>query len=217
MTYTVAELKQAIRIALDQNMVSTQLVATDDIDTLSLEEIIESKIVDAARIVLRDAPAHLLDGGTVFPAASQVITWDSQAGYGPGSVVLPSDFLRLVCFKMSDWDHPVFVPIYEDDPLYAVQRSRFGGVRGNPQKPVVAIVMRSGALKLEFYSCAADSNASVAEAAYIKMPAIASDQISICEKLKPAVVYYAAYLTALAVGEADKASALLQTANTLMQ
>jgi len=217
MTYNVADLKQAIRVVLDQNMVSTQLVSTSDIDTLSLDEIIESKIVDAARIVLRDAPAHLLDGGTVFPQASQVVTWDSQAGYGPGSVPLPADFLRLVCFKMSDWDHAVSQPIYEDNPLYKVQRSRFGGVRGNPQKPVVAIVMRSDGARLEFYSCAADSNASVAEAAYIKIPVIDSSTIAICEKLKPAVVYYAAYLTAINVGENDKATSILQTYSTLVK
>ena len=122
MNYNVAELKQDIRIVLDQNNTSAQLISTEDIDTLTLEEIIESKIVDAARIVQRDAPSHLLDGGTVFPSASQVVSWDSQAGYGPGSVPLPEDFLRLVCFKMSDWDHPVYTPIYEDDPLYKMQR-----------------------------------------------------------------------------------------------
>lgn len=217
MLYSVDDLKEAIRIVLDQNMVSTQLISANDIDTLSLEEIIESKIVDAARIVQRDAPARLLDGGTVFPSASQVITWDSQAGYGPGSVPLPSDFLRLVCFKMSDWDHPVYTPIYEDSPMYAMQRSRFGGVRGNPQKPVVAIVMRSAGARLEFYSCAADSNASIAEAAYIKMPAIVGEQIAICEKLQPAVIHYAAYLAALNVGETDRAQAILQTYNALVR
>ena len=61
MRYEVSELKREIRIALDQNMTSSQLLATGDIDTLSLEEIIESKIVDAARIVENQAPSYLLD------------------------------------------------------------------------------------------------------------------------------------------------------------
>lgn len=214
-TYSVTSLKQDIRIALDQNMVSTQLFNTSDIDTLSLDDVIGSKIVDAVRFVEATAPYYLLDAGAAFP--SETVTWDSQAGYGPGSVPLPSDFLRLVCFKMSDWDHPVFNPILETDPLYAVQRSRFGGVRGNPQKPVVAIVARSGGQVLEFYSCAADSNASVAQAQYIKMPAISSGNIDICAKLYSAAVYYAAYLTARAIGEADKAQALIDACNSLMK
>ena len=51
MLYSVSELKKDIRIVLDQNMTSEQLFESGDIDTLSLEEIIESKIVDAARLV----------------------------------------------------------------------------------------------------------------------------------------------------------------------
>lgn len=216
-TYSVSDLKQDIRVALDQNNVSTQLLESGDIDTLTLDELIESKIEDAVRIVEMSAPLSMLDGGVTFPASSQVISWDSQAGYGPGSVILPTDFMRLVCFKMSDWDHPVFVAIDEWDPLYAVQRSRFPGVRGNPQKPVCALVMRNTGLHLEFYSCAQDSNASIAMASYLPIPKISSSQISICAKLKPAVVYYAAYLVALAIGEADRAATLLDTSKTLMQ
>lgn len=221
MNFTVSSLKSAIKIALDQNNVSTQLFNTGDVDTLSLDELVESKIADAIRNVELNAPYHLLDGGTVFPASAQVITWESQQGYGPGSVLLPEDFLRLVCFKMSDWDHPVFVPILETDPLYAVQRSRFGGVRGNPQRPVCALVNRSTGLNLEFYSCASDSDASVAMASYIPVPSLVTPSTgepyySICEKLKPAVVYYAAYLVAL-ITEPDKANALLNVSNSLMQ
>lgn len=221
MNCTVSSLKSAIKIALDQNNVSTQLFATSDVDTLSLDELVESKIADAIRNVELNAPLHLLDGGVTFPDSSQVITWISQQGYGPGSVILPTDFLRLVCFKMSDWDHPVFVPISETDPLYAVQRSRFGGVRGNPQKPVCAIVTRNTGLHLEFYSCAEDADATVAMASYIPLPALTipsegDPYYSICEKLRPAVIYYAAYLVAL-ITEPDKAAGLLNISQSLMQ
>lgn len=221
MNCTVSSLKSAIKIALDQNNVSTQLFNTSDVDTLSLDELIGSKIADAIRYVETNAPYYMLDGGTVFPASSQTITWESQQGYGPGSVLLPTDFMRLVCFKMSDWDHPVFVPILETDPLYLVQRSRFGGVRGNPQRPVCALVNRSTGLNLEFYSCAQNANASVAMASYIPLPALVTPQsgdpyYAICEKLKPAVIHYAAYLVAL-ITEPDKATGLLNVSNALMQ
>lgn len=226
MNFIVSDLARDIRIALDSNNVSTQLFDISDVDTLTLEEIIRSKIADAVRLVELNAPYHLLDGGTVFPSASEVITWESQPGYGPGSVILPEDFLRLVCFKMTDWERTVYEPIDETSPLYSVQRSRFGGVRGNPQKPVVAIVNRSTGLNLEFYSCNSNPAASVAMASYIKVPAFFQEQqesgiyvekIAICEKLKPAVVYYAAYLVAQSIGEGDKAAALLNASNSLMQ
>ena len=44
MIYDVNELKREIRIALDQNKTSDQLLTSGDIDTLSMEEIIESKM-----------------------------------------------------------------------------------------------------------------------------------------------------------------------------
>ena len=216
-SYSISNLSRDVRIALDQNNISSQLITSGDIDTLTLDEIIESKIPDAVRFVDIQCPLRYLGAGTAFPNASKVITWESQAGYGPGSVVLPADFLRLICFKMSDWDHPVFVPIEETDPLYAVQRSRFGGVRGNPQKPVCAIVNRSSGLTLEFYSCAADSNAAVSMASYVPIPTVSSGAIEISDLLVPAVIYQAAGLTAQALNDMTVANAFYAQAKELMQ
>lgn len=214
MNYKVTDLKRDIRIALDQNMNSTPLFDTGDIDTLSMEQIIESKIVDAARTVMRDAPLYLLDGGVNF---GDSIGWFSQVGYGGGYMLLPDDFLRLVSFQMSDWSRAVTNPISEDDPLYARQSSRFPGIRGNTQNPVVAIVTRPSGLVLEFYSCSMGANVAIKHASYIPMPKIDDGSIDICEKLKPAVVHYAAYLVALTIGQGDAAAALLNISKDLMQ
>ena len=115
MLYQVEALKTDIRIALDQNMTSDQLFDTGDIDTLSLEDIIESKIADAARIVENGAPRHLLEGGKNF---GDSISWDSAVGYGSGRILLPDDFMRLVSFQMSDWSRPCTVAITEDARVY---------------------------------------------------------------------------------------------------
>jgi len=199
MNYSIISLKQDIRIALDKNNVSTQLFNTGDVDTLTLEQIIESKIADAARIVENTAPGYLLDTGKGF---ANSIEWESAQGYGAGRILLPSDFMRLVCFQMSDWSRPVSQAIDENDPLYAKQSSRFPGVRGNPQKPVVAIINQPGGQVLEFYSCSAGANVFVRRARYIAIPSIENGNIDLCEKLKPAIVYYAAYLVALDLNDA---------------
>ena len=183
MLYSVSELKKDIRIVLDQNMTSEQLFESGDIDTLSLEEIIESKIVDAARLVETNAPLYLIDGGKQFNGS---IDWDSAHGYGSGRILLPDDFMRLVSFMMSDWDYPVSAALTEDDPEYAMQRSRYPGIKGNPQRPIVA------------------------------MPEIKDDMIDLCVKLRRSIVYRAASLVATAIGQADLAAALLNTCNELM-
>ena len=213
MTYNVEEIKKDVRIALDQNNSSTPLIDTGDIDTLTLEEIIQSKIADAARIVLRDAPLHLLDGGVAF---GESIGWHSREGYGSGYILLPSDFLRLVSFQMSDWSYPVSVAITEDNPLYALQSSRYGGVRGNPQKPIVALSQQPIGLVLEFYSSAAGEGVYVKRATYIPIPKIEGGEITFCEKLKPSIIYHTAYLVALSIGNNDLATTMLNTSKELM-
>ena len=212
MVYAVNTLKSEIRVALDQNMTSTALSVIGDVDTLSLEDIIESKIADAARFVEANAPHELLGSGHTF---GESLEWDSAPGYGSGHIVLPDDFLRLVCFQMSDWSYAVTDAITEDSPQYAMQRSRFPGIRGCPQKPVVAITTQPIGLVLEFYSCMSGANASVKRASYIPIPSVEEGDVELCEKLKPSIVYYAAYLTALSIGNSDLAQSMLKISGEL--
>lgn len=214
MEYLVENIIKEVKVALDENVDSSALSGLGDVDTLKLDEIIESKVVDAARIIESNAPAHLLDSGKAF---GESIGWDGQPGYGAGYIHLPDDFMRLVCFQMSDWDYALTMAITEDSPLYQMQRSRFAGVRGNPQKPVVAITSQPIGLVLEFFSCYSGESAFIKKARYIPMPRIRNGKIELCEKLKRAVVYYTAYLAALSLGNGDAAAAMLATARELAE
>lgn len=214
MEYNISDIIAEAKVALDENVDSSALSGLGDVDTLKLDEIIESKVVDAARIIESNAPAHLLDSGRAF---GESIGWDGQPGYGAGYIHLPDDFMRLVCYQMSDWDYAVILAITEDSPQYQLQRSRFGGVRGNPQKPVVAITSQPIGLVLEFFSCYSGENAFIKKARYIPMPRIRNGKIELCEKLRRAVVYYTAYLAALSLGDGDAAAALLATARELAE
>lgn len=70
MFFTLDKLKKEIRIALDQNNSSALLEGVGDIDTLTVEEIITSKIVNAVRMVTIDAPSYLLDGESLLLTVS---------------------------------------------------------------------------------------------------------------------------------------------------
>jgi hypothetical protein len=214
MEYTVSDIVQEAKVALDENVSSTALSGLGDVDTLKLDEIVESKIVDAAMVIEQNAPAYMLDSGKAF---GESIGWDCQPGYGAGYIHLPDDFMRLVCFQMSDWDYALTMAITEDSPQYQMQRSRFAGVRGNPQKPVVAITSQPIGLVLEFFSCYSGENAFIKKARYIPIPRIRNHKIDLCEKLKPAIVYYTAYLAALSLGNGDAAAAMLATARELAE
>ena len=53
-TYAVSELVKEVKVLLDRNQESAGLLTPTDSDTLSQGELIQSKIVDAARIILKD-------------------------------------------------------------------------------------------------------------------------------------------------------------------
>lgn len=218
MVYNIEEIKKEVRVILDKNLSSTPLIDIGDIDSLTIDEVIESKIADAVRAVHSNAPAYMLDKGKPF---ADSIGWDAGKGTGSGYVPLPDDFLRLISFQMTDWLVPVTEAITEEDPKYAMQKSRFAGIKGNPEKPVVAIAKWPIGLVLEFFSCTGGETVAVKRARYISIPKIMKaeggiKQIEICEKLKAAALYYCAYLSAVTLG-IDTAEELKNISNKLIE
>lgn len=208
-----------VKVAIDMNSHSEPLLLEGDPDTLSLDEVIMAKLTDAVRLVEMEASPELLENGHDF------VTFDSEHDLGEtyilnkdgsGMVTLPSDFMRLVAFRMSDWHRTVFEAISDRDPQYSLQSSKWKGIRGNPEKPVVAIVRRSEGKVLEFYSCN-DPEAEVTQATYISYPKIDLDGgIDIAEECYRAAVYRAASLALASVGE-QLSTTMLEISKSLLQ
>lgn len=118
---------------------------------------------------------------------------------------------------MSDWERAVFTAISTTDPEYELQRQRIKALRGTAQKPVCVISVRPEGRALEFYSCKSES-AYVRRAQYLPYPKIDKDEgIDICERCYTGVVYAAASLVLLTLGEAEKSSALSEISKTALQ
>lgn len=211
MVYSVGKIMRDVRVALDENQAADRLIAEEDADTLSLDDIIRSKIEEAARRVETDAPVYLLEEGHDFGDA---VYWgDMESGW----VLLPDDFMRLIVFEMSDWERAVFAAISPADPEYRLQRQHVKALRGTAQRPVCAIVNRPEGKALEFYSCKSEA-AYVRRAQYLPYPRIDRDGgIDICERCYTAVVYAAASLVSLTLGEADKSAAFSEVSKTALQ
>lgn len=208
--YQLDKIAKDVRIALDRNMVSEALLSSEDVDTLSLEEIIQSKVCEAVKRVHGDAPVYLLDGGYNF--GSSIYWADKESGW----ILLPDNFMRFIVFEMSDWERPVFYPITIEDAEYKLQRSRFKGLRGTYQKPVCAISVRPEGRVLEFYSCKSQ-NATVSRAVYLPYPIIDDNGgVEICEKCYEAVVYTIASLVVTTLGENDKANIFNDLAKSVL-
>lgn len=210
MLYRLDDIKMDVRVILDENKVNTALIASDT-DTLDLNTIIEQKVLHAIRSVSEAAPSRLIDEGTAF---SSSITWESGSiGNGMGFLVLPDDFMRLVIFKMSDWRRPVVDVIQDTDPIYFLQKSKFAGIRGGIDKPVVAITTRSAGRVLEFYSSNGGSSVTLEVGKYLKLPIVDSGNVDICRRLYIPVSYYTAGLVALTFNEPERAKNLFEISN----
>lgn len=230
----VAGLVEKVKVVLDQNMDSDTLQGLRDIDTLSLDELIRSKIPDAARIIEQAAPTFLLGAGKVCELLKTVVG-ESEPKYlvattsyqhldpvsevAFGDIALPDDFLRLISLKTSQQPIPATDAISDDSPLYVRLFSRYPGIRGNWIIPVAVLTRNAdGEQVLRVYPHHATSN-RVQHFTYVPLPKITTNQnqtdvIEIPERLSDAIVYYAAYLVAATV-EQEKAKALLETAKEM--
>lgn len=207
-TYAVSELVKEVKVLLDRNQETSGLLTPTDTDTLSQSELIQSKIVDAARIILTDAPASMLDGKT-FDGLNTA--WAESNGAFVGTVYLPTDMIRLLNVKASDWNRSAEI-ITEEDDAYKIQCNRFG-VRGNPERPIAALIHNGGERFLELFT--SKSNTATVSLTYVGMPSISEGNIDLPETLKDSIVYMAGYLTCVSLGDTDTASGFLGVARKL--
>lgn len=207
--YAVSDLVKEVKVLLDRNQESAGLLAPSDSDTLSQAELIESKIVDAARIILSDAPEDMVEG----TSCTNDVTWtDDSNGYYVGKMVLPTDMLRILSVKAEDWNRPAEI-ISESDDVYKYQNCKYG-VKGNPERPIAAIVHTANGKSIELYT-SKKQDATLAFI-YVQIPSITTEQkISLPSILKDAILYMAGYLTCISLGDTDTASGFLGVARKL--
>lgn len=206
--YAVSDLVKEVKVLLDRNQESAGLLTPDDTDTLSQAELIESKIVDAARIILSDAPEDVVEG----TLCTNEVTWTDSNGYYVGKMVLPTDMLRILSVKAEDWTRSATI-ISESDDAYKYQNCKFG-IRGNPERPIAAIVHTTNGKSIELYT-SKKQNATLAFI-YVQVPSVTTEKkIVLPSTLKDSIIYMAGYLTCISLGDTDTASGFLGVARKL--
>ena len=200
--YAVSDLVKEVKVLLDRNLESSGLLTPDDTDTLSQAELIKSKIVDAASILLSDAPVDMVDG---IKLDNISVSWASKNNAYVGTVYMPADMIRLLSVRASDWNRNAEI-ITEY------------GVRGNPDRPIAAIVHTKGGRYLELYT--SKSNSVTVDFTYVAQPEIITESSGVCyinlqSNLKDAILYMAGYLTCVSMGDTDTAAGLLGVARKL--
>lgn len=212
MIFQVTDMEHDARVAMDEDIRGGVLETEGDSTTLELNAIIRSKIEEAVRITELAAPYYLLETGHNF---GDELFWNEKKD-GSGWVLLPTDFARLMVFRMSDWERAVTEAVTVDSIIYQRQSSRYKGIRGNTQKPICAIVQRPEGKALEFYS-SKDDKAKVATALYLPVKSIDEDGgIDISERCYRSVVYAVAALTLETLGETQRAERMMGISKSLL-
>lgn len=211
-TYAIKDVIRDVRIAMDDNtQTSASLVLSGDLDYNEMDELIKQKLIEAIRSQHATADIALVKG---IEALDKTVTANAD---GSGSIVLPEHFLRLVRFKMKGWERAATAPIYENDPRYTYQKNRWS--RGNKLNPVVSIANYI----LEYYSLPTATGHEVESFTYIPEPFIypsyddsdgtvveVGELIDIETLLYNNIIILTASLVYLALGDTDKASAMMQ-------
>lgn len=252
MLYVVSKIIEDIKIALDQNQTENSIIAQED-NTLALDEVIRQKILHAARHLLETSDVSVLGEGKSCPIVKMVngveqipTTWadhdiinqlniyESEEGWGELSMWLlemPSDYLRLLSLKMSDWKRAVYGTIPFESAEYSQLKSGFAGITGNPERPVVAEAKSSGisifntgspsvtAHTVSFFEIYTSATGDVESFRYCPIPkyenitvsgsTVANGGLEFPERLYRMLVYQAASLVAATYKETALAQTLM--------
>jgi hypothetical protein len=217
---TLTDFISKVRLVLDMDN-STALISAGDTDAAYLDAIIEGNAVPAAKEIVSVAPARMLVPGTGATSLTATLTLSNGVYVGSGS--LPSDFYRLLAVKMKSWERPARI-IYDDDAEYALQKSRWPGLRGNAEDPV-AVLVKDGSdcgYKLETYA-SRESTDTLEYCRYCPVPAITSvtasstKTLAVPSKLTESIVYACASLTAETFGNASLAERYMSHAYRLAE
>ena len=214
MLYSLHEIISHVRMLLNYSPESKPLIDVRDEPTLSINRIIATMLPMAAQEVLLTAPLAAID--TLRPLSGKLywkqepeenmasglqISMNAKHQLAMAFLPLPDDFLRLATIQLSDWRRPAHI-ISEESPEYDLQSSRFPGVRGNPCRPVAAIVRYSFGLVVELYSSSSTEEVTIRKALYVPQPHFNADHcIDLPKSLFPTIMQRVAEMAIEVRGE----------------
>lgn len=217
-TYSYLDIRRDVRIILDENEDNTPLLEDLEPVTLQTEQMMAEAVLQSIDEVFSQAQLYLLKD------AVKTSTVKLNELIVSKSFMMPEDFLRYVSVYCSDWPMPVYDPIDQDSDEYQMQFSPCKGVRGNTERPVVAVIpLFGGALGVQIFSTnAEDCKFSYVPKAQTKdnLFAILSNEEEfewpIPDLLYKAVCYTVAKYYLTSVGDTEKAGQFAAIASGMM-
>ena len=168
MKIKVEEIIKSVLRLMDENEDILQEKVEFGIAGTNLIDLIREEIEPVATVCILSATSSELNESEEHDAE---VEWE---GIGRGRITLPSDFLRLIRFRMSDWDRSVTRFMEYGSETYYLRFHPRAGRRGVRSSPAVAIQPEGAGACLEFIG-SSDPGAYVERFSYISRPVIAPD------------------------------------------
>lgn len=150
-----------VKTRIDEVCASGDVIVEVDVEnTKPYDSIIDELLDESALEVLLKAPFYRLN-----VTSATVTAKEEYKGSKIGTITLPTDFLRLVSFSMSDWQQPVTSFAIQGDEIAKKQANKY--LRGGVAKPVAVLSKNSSGYSATYYSTNAETH-SVTEFLYIK-------------------------------------------------
>lgn len=206
-----------VRNILDQNMDTDSMSGFGDAETLELDEVITEQICAGAQMVELAAPHEMLGNGVDFRSSIGKIQVASDGMY---FIPLPKDFLRIVYFRMNDWNVGIEDFHRIGSAEYYRNHSRYRSVSSSPYRPIAVLLPRDtgdGKMAVEVRSTGlvADGKLAVNNGMYIPKPTITENGVKLCSKLEDPIMYAIASLVANSFGAVQQSVNLMSTARAL--
>lgn len=194
--YSIDQILRDARCMLDENSDSSELAGFDDTETLDLSSLIRSRVCEAVRYVHVHAPIVMLESKSFATSKieAEPIGNIEETGVFLMRVFLPDDFLRLVFFKLYNYQRGVTVAYLEGSNEYNLAKSGIPGLMGSSSKPLCLLtVTENGGKELECYSMELQST-RVDKALYMPIPKVEVNTESGEDEIAISVLCYDAFL-----------------------
>jgi hypothetical protein len=153
---------------------------------------------------------------TLQDSASSVSFHERPDGAFYALIDLPSDFLRLVSLKLSEWVRPVFELLPASHPSFAAQHYAVPGIGAGPRSPVAYITDSAYSRAIMAHSVSS-AQSQECELRYVASPATTDESIDVSPFYAYPLVYLAAGLFLQAASESAAAKAAFATAQAYME
>lgn len=220
------QLINKVKTRIDEVCASGDIISPVGVEnTKPYDSIIDELLNEAAIELLLKVPYYRLDvasANVVCSAIGPIMTQSEQAeGDGvktiapmiknAGRAILPDDFLRLVSFKMSEWQQPVTELYFAHDEVAKRQANIY--TRASVAKPVGVLRKLADGYAIDYYSVTAQTNEhTLEEFLYIKR----DTPENISDELVDIMVWICAGKTLGVLGEAGLKDICFENAKGLM-